>query len=169
MQCQSEGDCAQLAKLLPPTEAALLDWAINLMADVVQEEQTNKMNARNVAMVFAPNMTQVLHPIFALLSAAVFMAFELNLFFLFFWRICSFRLIFFFFPGPSIYVELPAWSVVSFRFHHLNYKSVTNHQEYLAKSKEKAMPLVHKSSTKLVTCLLVVHFTVLIKTDDMYT
>jgi hypothetical protein len=59
MQCQSEEDCARVAKCLPPTEAALLDWAVNLMADVVQEEQINKMNARNIAMVFAPNMTQV--------------------------------------------------------------------------------------------------------------
>lgn len=59
MQCQSEEDCSQLVRLLPVTEAALLDWAINLMADVVQEEQYNKMNARNIAMVFAPNMTQV--------------------------------------------------------------------------------------------------------------
>lgn len=59
MQCQSEDDCTQLVKLLPPSEAALLDWAVNLMADIVQEEERNKMNARNVAMVFAPNMTQV--------------------------------------------------------------------------------------------------------------
>jgi hypothetical protein len=59
MQCNTEEDCTNLVKLLPPTEAALLDWAINLMADVVENEQYNKMNARNVAMVFAPNMTQV--------------------------------------------------------------------------------------------------------------
>lgn len=59
MQCQSEEECAQVVKLLPPTEAALLDWAINFMADVVQEEHKNKMNVRNIAMVFAPNMTQV--------------------------------------------------------------------------------------------------------------
>lgn len=59
MQCQSEEDCAALVRLLPPTEAVLLDWAINLMADVVQEEHVNKMNSRNIAMVFAPNMTQV--------------------------------------------------------------------------------------------------------------
>lgn len=50
----------QLVKLLPQMEAALLDWAINLMADVVQNELHNKMNARNIAMVFAPNMTQVI-------------------------------------------------------------------------------------------------------------
>lgn len=50
----------ELVKLLPPTQVALLDWAINLMTDVVQEEQNNKMNARNIAMVFAPNMTQVI-------------------------------------------------------------------------------------------------------------
>jgi hypothetical protein len=61
MQCQSEEDCARVAKCLPSTEAALLGWAVNLMADVVQEEQINKMNARNIAMVFAPNMTQVIH------------------------------------------------------------------------------------------------------------
>lgn len=60
MQCQSEEDCARVAKCLPPAEAALLDWVVNLMADVVQEEQMNKMNSRNIAMVFAPNMTQVM-------------------------------------------------------------------------------------------------------------
>lgn len=59
MQSQSEEECAQLVRVLPQTEAALLDWAINLMADVAQLEHLNKMNARNVAMVFAPNMTQV--------------------------------------------------------------------------------------------------------------
>ena len=59
MQCQTEDDCAELVRQLPQTEASLLDWAINLMADVVQEERLNKMNARNIAMVFAPNMTHV--------------------------------------------------------------------------------------------------------------
>lgn len=49
----------QLVRLLPPMEAALFDWAINLMADVAQMEHHNKMNARNVAVVFAPNMTKV--------------------------------------------------------------------------------------------------------------
>lgn len=66
MQCQSEEDCIELVRLLPPTESALLDWAINLMADVVQEELYNKMNAHNIAMVFAPNMTQVLQSLNAL-------------------------------------------------------------------------------------------------------
>lgn len=59
MESQTEEECLELAKLLPPTEAALLDWAVNLMADVAQFEHLNKMNARNVAMVFAPNMTHV--------------------------------------------------------------------------------------------------------------
>lgn len=59
MQCHSEEQCVELVKQLPATQAALLDWAVNLMADVAQEEQINKMNARNIAMVFAPNMTQV--------------------------------------------------------------------------------------------------------------
>lgn len=59
MQCQTEEDCVEVVRLLPPTEACLLDWAINLMADVAQMEHMNKMNARNIAVVFAPNMAQV--------------------------------------------------------------------------------------------------------------
>ncbi|KAI3832627.1 hypothetical protein MKW98_002173 [Papaver atlanticum] len=69
MQCQSEEEYTELTKLLPPTEASLLDWAINLMADVVQEEHHNKMNSRNVATVFAPNMTQMSDPLTALMYA----------------------------------------------------------------------------------------------------
>ncbi|KAJ1264774.1 hypothetical protein BS78_08G027200 [Paspalum vaginatum] len=75
MQCQSEEDCARVAKCLPPAEAALLDWAVNLMADVVQEEQINKMNDRNIAMVFAPNMTQMADPLTALMYAVQVMNF----------------------------------------------------------------------------------------------
>lgn len=75
MQCQSEDECAQLMRSLPPMEAALLDWAINLMADVVQEECQNKMNAHNVAMVFAPNMTQMDDPLTALMHAVQVMNF----------------------------------------------------------------------------------------------
>ncbi|KAK6138300.1 hypothetical protein DH2020_027946 [Rehmannia glutinosa] len=75
MQCQSEDDCFALVRLLPPTEAALLDWAINLMADVVQVEHLNKMNARNIAMVFAPNMTQMDDPLTALMHAVQVMNF----------------------------------------------------------------------------------------------
>ncbi|XP_019199153.1 PREDICTED: rho GTPase-activating protein 5-like [Ipomoea nil] len=75
MECQSEEDCTTLVRLLPTTEAALLDWAINLMADVVQEEHLNKMNARNIAMVFAPNMTQMADPLTALMYAVQVMNF----------------------------------------------------------------------------------------------
>ncbi|KAA8516730.1 hypothetical protein F0562_016764 [Nyssa sinensis] len=75
MQAQSEEDCARLVRLLPPTEAALLDWAINLMADVAQLENLNKMNARNIAMVFAPNMTQMADPLTALMYAVKVMNF----------------------------------------------------------------------------------------------
>ncbi|KAJ8899578.1 hypothetical protein K2173_018552 [Erythroxylum novogranatense] len=75
MQSQSEEDCVQLARSLPPTEAALLDWAINLMADVAQREHLNRMNARNVAMVFAPNMTQMSDPLTALMYAVQVMNF----------------------------------------------------------------------------------------------
>ncbi|KAF5451803.1 hypothetical protein F2P56_026873 [Juglans regia] len=75
MHCNTEDDCTELIKLLPSTEAALLDWAINLMADVVEHEQFNKMNARNIAMVFAPNMTQMADPLTALIHAVQVMNF----------------------------------------------------------------------------------------------
>ncbi|KAJ9541245.1 hypothetical protein OSB04_027751 [Centaurea solstitialis] len=75
MQCESEDDCAALIRLLPLTEAALLDWAVNLMADVVQQEHFNKMNSHNIAMVFAPNMTQMADPLTALMYAVQVMNF----------------------------------------------------------------------------------------------
>ncbi|KAK1382992.1 Rho GTPase-activating protein 1 [Heracleum sosnowskyi] len=75
MQCQTEEDCSALVMLLPASEAALLNWAVNLMADVVQHEHLNKMNARNVAMVFAPNMTQMADPLTALMYAVQVMNF----------------------------------------------------------------------------------------------
>lgn len=75
MQAQSEEECSQLVRALPSTEAALLDWAINLMADVAQLEHLNKMNARNIAMVFAPNMTQMADPLTALMYAVQVMNF----------------------------------------------------------------------------------------------
>uniref|UniRef100_M1C7X9 Gtpase activating protein n=1 Tax=Solanum tuberosum TaxID=4113 RepID=M1C7X9_SOLTU len=58
LQCNTEEEFVELVKQLKPTETALLNWAIDLMADVVEQEESNKMNARNIAMVFAPNMTQ---------------------------------------------------------------------------------------------------------------
>ncbi|CAI9783318.1 unnamed protein product [Fraxinus pennsylvanica] len=75
MRAQSEEECTQLLRLLPPTDAALLDWAINLMADVAQLEDLNKMNARNIAVVFAPNMTQMADPFTALMYAVQVMNF----------------------------------------------------------------------------------------------
>ncbi|XP_008779835.2 rho GTPase-activating protein 3-like [Phoenix dactylifera] len=75
MHCNTEEECSLLARTLPPTEAALLDWAINLMADVVEHEHSNKMNARNIAMVFAPNMTQMADPLTALIHAVQVMNF----------------------------------------------------------------------------------------------
>ncbi len=71
MDCNTEEESVALVRLLPPTQAALLDWAVNLMADVVQQESTNKMNARNIAMVFAPNMTQVINNFFLLKRSLV--------------------------------------------------------------------------------------------------
>ncbi|KAI3732864.1 hypothetical protein L1987_64074 [Smallanthus sonchifolius] len=75
MQAQSEEECARLVRLLPPTEASLMNWAVNLMADVAQLENLNKMNARNIAMVFAPNMTQMADPLTALMYAVQVMNF----------------------------------------------------------------------------------------------
>ncbi|KAL2481677.1 Rho GTPase-activating protein 1 [Abeliophyllum distichum] len=78
MQAQSEEECTRLVQLLPPTDAALLDWAINLMADVAQLENMNKMNARNIAMVFAPNMTQMADPLTALMYAVQSLLIEMT-------------------------------------------------------------------------------------------
>ncbi|GJS84416.1 Rho GTPase-activating protein 5-like protein [Tanacetum coccineum] len=75
MQCRSEEECLGLVRLLPPMETALLDWLINLMADVVQHEQFNKMVTHNIAMVFAPNMTQMTDPLTALMYVGQVMKF----------------------------------------------------------------------------------------------
>ncbi|XP_010422502.1 PREDICTED: rho GTPase-activating protein 2 [Camelina sativa] len=69
LNCNTEEESVELIKQLQPTESALLNWAVDLMADVVEEEETNKMNARNIAMVFAPNMTQMTDPLTALMHA----------------------------------------------------------------------------------------------------
>ncbi|KAG0480970.1 hypothetical protein HPP92_011828 [Vanilla planifolia] len=69
LQCETEDDFAELVNQLPPTDYALFNWVIELMADVVEEEQSNKMNVRNIAMVFAPNMTQLSDPLTSLMHA----------------------------------------------------------------------------------------------------
>ncbi|KAI3863832.1 hypothetical protein MKW98_031424 [Papaver atlanticum] len=69
LECNTEEKCVELVKQLVPTKFALLNWAIDLMVDVVKQEEFNKMNARNIAMVFAPNMTQMLDPLTALMHA----------------------------------------------------------------------------------------------------
>ncbi|KAI4349593.1 hypothetical protein L6164_010160 [Bauhinia variegata] len=79
LQCNTEEQSVELVKQLKPTESALLNWAIDLMADVVEEEEHNKMNARNIAMVFAPNMTQMSDPLTALMHAVQVMNLLKNL------------------------------------------------------------------------------------------
>lgn len=69
LQCNTEEESVELVKQLNPTETALLNWAVDLMADVVEHEESNKMNSRNIAMVFAPNMTQMSDPLTALMHA----------------------------------------------------------------------------------------------------
>ena len=44
---------------LPSSERHVLTWAVDLMTDVAEYAGLNKMNAHNVATVFAPNMSQV--------------------------------------------------------------------------------------------------------------
>ncbi|KAK9938967.1 hypothetical protein M0R45_015677 [Rubus argutus] len=67
MQCQTEDDCLKLVRLLPLTEVALLDWAVNLMADVVQHEHLNKMQCAHHSHGFGTNMTQMADPLTALM------------------------------------------------------------------------------------------------------
>ncbi|XP_037483135.1 rho GTPase-activating protein 5-like [Triticum dicoccoides] len=69
LNCNTEEQCVELVSHIPVTHAALLSWVVELMADVVEEEESNKMNARNIAMVFAPNMTQMSDPLTALMHA----------------------------------------------------------------------------------------------------
>lgn len=69
LNCNTENESVELVKQLKPTEAALLIWAVDLMADVVELEDINKMNPRNIAMVFAPNMTKMSDPLTALMHA----------------------------------------------------------------------------------------------------
>ncbi|KQK11714.1 rho GTPase-activating protein 1 [Brachypodium distachyon] len=78
-RCRTADEAARLcAASLPPGKAALLDWAVELMADVAAMEAKNRMGSRNVAMVFAPNMTQTVDPLTALKYAVQVMNF-LNL------------------------------------------------------------------------------------------
>ncbi|KAF7152793.1 hypothetical protein RHSIM_Rhsim01G0279300 [Rhododendron simsii] len=42
--------------------SALLNWAIDVMADVVEQEEYNKMNARNIAMISDP-LTALMHAV----------------------------------------------------------------------------------------------------------
>ncbi|KAK4273159.1 hypothetical protein QN277_021613 [Acacia crassicarpa] len=79
LQSNTEEEYVELVKQLKPTEAALLNWSVNLMADVVEHEEHNKMNARNIAMVFAPNMTQMSDPLTALMHAVQVMNFLMTL------------------------------------------------------------------------------------------
>ncbi|KAH6796523.1 Rho GTPase activating protein with PAK-box/P21-Rho-binding domain-containing protein [Perilla frutescens var. hirtella] len=69
LQCDAEEDCVELVEQLRPTESCLLSWAVDLMADVAELEESNKMSARNIAMVFAPNMTKMSDPLTALMHA----------------------------------------------------------------------------------------------------
>ncbi|KAK1437255.1 hypothetical protein QVD17_03044 [Tagetes erecta] len=69
LECNTEEEQVELVKKLKPTETALLNWAVDLMSDVAEHEDLNKMNARNIAMVFAPNMTQMSDPLTALMHA----------------------------------------------------------------------------------------------------
>ncbi|KVH94463.1 hypothetical protein Ccrd_003502 [Cynara cardunculus var. scolymus] len=62
LQCNTEDERVELVKQLKPTETALLNWAIDLMSDVAQHEESNKMNARNIAMMSDP-LTALMHAV----------------------------------------------------------------------------------------------------------
>ena len=49
----------RLVEELPSSQRNLLAWAVDLMTDVAEYESLNKMNAHNIATVFAPNMSHV--------------------------------------------------------------------------------------------------------------
>ncbi|KAK8650698.1 hypothetical protein V6N13_140325 [Hibiscus sabdariffa] len=42
--CDDEDKCVLLVEQLKPMDAGLLNWAVDLMADVVEQEEFNKMN-----------------------------------------------------------------------------------------------------------------------------
>ncbi|KAL0897509.1 hypothetical protein Bca101_081470 [Brassica carinata] len=79
MQCESEEDFVKVVRLLPQAEASLLNWAVNLMADIVEYEDVNKMTTRNLALVFAPNMSKMADPLTALMYAVQVMHLLKNL------------------------------------------------------------------------------------------
>lgn len=56
---QDEEGALKLTHELTETNRHLLDWALNLMVDVVEYQSKNLMNGHNIATVFAPNLFQV--------------------------------------------------------------------------------------------------------------
>jgi len=55
-------DAAPSLGTLAPAPRALLLWLLDLMADVAAHESSNRMSAKNVAIVFAPNLYSVEMP-----------------------------------------------------------------------------------------------------------
>ncbi|CAH8361250.1 unnamed protein product [Eruca vesicaria subsp. sativa] len=79
MQCETEEEFVKVVRFLPQAEASLLNWAVNLMADIVEFEDVNKMTTRNLALVFAPNMSKMADPLTALMYSVQVMHLLKNL------------------------------------------------------------------------------------------
>jgi len=56
LTCETEEDCIPVYGALKDPNRTLMDWLLNLMADVASKESVNKMNPRNLAIVIAPNL-----------------------------------------------------------------------------------------------------------------
>ncbi|GKB16188.1 Rho GTPase-activating protein 5-like protein [Tanacetum coccineum] len=78
VKCSSSGNWKQFPLIVPITivtcEGSSGDLAIKLFtlenaAFYVQDKHLNKMNSHNIVMVFAPNMTQMVDPLTALMYA----------------------------------------------------------------------------------------------------
>ena len=55
-QCTTGAECMQVLQGFPPQRKGLVLWLLELMADVAEEQDENKMNERAIAIVIAPNL-----------------------------------------------------------------------------------------------------------------
>jgi len=58
----ADGDSLDLAPIeseFPEPTKSLLEWLLDLMAEIVQHEQVNRMSAKNMAIVMSPNLFSI--------------------------------------------------------------------------------------------------------------
>jgi len=56
LACAGEKECLTAYNQLEEPNQTLMSWLLDLMAEVASYEEQNKMNARNLAIVLAPNL-----------------------------------------------------------------------------------------------------------------